>query len=146
MEVKSAFSNYSRDLREENSALYANITSNEFYKQNQQRKAMMLDNALKHNQAFLDQIIEFINYAEDNDPNYTPNPQTTRNNRSKIKTTLKQFYREWCADSTERLDYTRMADKCREYLSEGDLILVPGCGLGRLVFELVQAGFGAEGN
>lgn len=106
----------------------------------------MLDNALKHNQAFLDQIIEFINYAEDNDPNYTPNPQTTRNNRSKIKTTLKQFYREWCADSTERLDYKSIADKCKEYLSEEDLILVPGCGLGRLVFELVQAGFGAEGN
>lgn len=35
LEVKSAFSNYSRDLREENSALYVNVTNNEFYKQNQ---------------------------------------------------------------------------------------------------------------
>jgi len=36
--------------------------------------------------------------------------------------------------------------KCQKYLKEKDLILVPGCGLGRLVFEIVMAGFGAEGN
>jgi hypothetical protein len=35
LEVKSAFSNYSRDVREENACLFNNITSNEFYRQNQ---------------------------------------------------------------------------------------------------------------
>jgi hypothetical protein len=65
-EVKTAFSNYSRDLREEHACLFNNVTSNEFYKQNQERKALMMDNALKHNQAFLDQIMDFINCVEDN--------------------------------------------------------------------------------
>ena len=39
-----------------------------------------------------------------------------------------------------------MVDKIKKYLKKGDNVLVPGCGLGRLVFELVMAGFGAEGN
>lgn len=33
-----------------------------------------------------------------------------------------------------------------KYLKKGDVVLVPGCGLGRLVFELVKRGLGAEGN
>lgn len=36
-----------------------------------------------------------------------------------------------------------MVEKCKKYLKKNDYILVPGCGLGRLVFELVFAGFGA---
>jgi anti-sigma factor ChrR (cupin superfamily) len=73
----------------------------------------MLDNALRHNQAFLDEIIAFINTVEEEDPAYVPNQETSRNNRSKIKTTLKQFFREWCGESVEKQDYVRMAEKCR---------------------------------
>ena len=39
-----------------------------------------------------------------------------------------------------------MVRQCRQYLAPGAKILVPGCGLGRLVYELVRVGFGAEGN
>lgn len=39
-----------------------------------------------------------------------------------------------------------MAEKCVQYLKKGDRVLVPGCGMGRLVFDLVMSGFGAEGN
>lgn len=34
----------------------------------------------------------------------------------------------------------------KHYLKPQDNILVPGCGLGRLVYEFIRAGFGAEGN
>jgi carnosine N-methyltransferase len=68
---------------------------------------------------------------------------TTPNNKSKIKTTVKQFFREWCSESVEKEDYIRLVRKCQQYLKPKDVILVPGCGLGRLVFELIRAGFGA---
>jgi carnosine N-methyltransferase len=143
LEVKSAFSNYASDMRQEHGYLFTQVTSNEFYKRNQERKAIMMDHALKQNQLFLDAVIRYINEAEDDDPDYLPLDTTTSNNRSKIKTTLKQFYREWCGDSAEKADYAAIAETCRKYLKQGDVVLVPGCGLGRLVFDLVAAGFGA---
>lgn len=143
-EVKTAFSNYSADMRNEHAYLFKNVTNNEFYKRNQERKAIMMQNAIQHNQAFLDQIIEYINQTEEEGKGeYKPNPSTTPNNRSKIKTTLKQFFREWCGESKEKNDYAQIAEKCKKYIKKGSMILVPGCGLGRLVFDLVMAGFGA---
>lgn len=52
----------------------------------------MLQEALCHNQAFLDQILEYINEVEE-EQHFEPDPATTPSNRSKIKTTIKQFYR-----------------------------------------------------
>ena len=37
-------------------------------------------------------------------------------------------------------------EKTKIHLKKGDRIVVPGCGLGRLVLELVKEGFGAQGN
>jgi hypothetical protein len=56
---------------------------------------MMLENALKNNQLFLNHIVDYVNHIEQEDgPN--PIPQTKPVNRPKIKTTIKQFFREWC--------------------------------------------------
>jgi hypothetical protein len=38
---------------------------------------------------------------------------TTPNNKSKIKTTVKQFFREWCAQSVEKEDYLKLVKKCQ---------------------------------
>lgn len=84
---------------QEHAYLFNNITNNEFYKSNQERKAIMMQNAIQHNQLFLDQIIEYLNSTEEEEMPYVPNSSTTQNNRSKIKTTIKQFFREWCGQS-----------------------------------------------
>jgi hypothetical protein len=93
-QVKSAFRNYSRDLQEDHCALLSNTPLNAFYQANRERKALMLEEALQHNQQFLNLIIDYIDEVEEEQSK--PDPLTTSNNRSKIKTTLKQFYREWC--------------------------------------------------
>lgn len=35
-----------------------------------------------------------------------------------------------------------LVEKCKKYLKKDDFVLVPGCGLGRLVVELLCGGFG----
>lgn len=59
---------------------------------------MMMEHAIKHNQQFLNQVLDYCNYVDFTE-NFTPDARTTANNRSKIKTTLKQCYREWCSES-----------------------------------------------
>lgn len=59
---------------------------------------------------------------------------------------MKQFFREWCAESPEVKDYVFLVDKAKKYLKKKDKVLAPGCGLGRLPLELIEAGFGAQGN
>ena len=57
----------------------------------------------------------------------------TYSNFSKVKTTVKQFYREWCDEGPEVKDYLRIVEKAKQYLIKGDYVLAPGSGLGRLV-------------
>ena len=64
----------------------------------------------------------------------------------KIRTTIKQFFREWCGQSEEVKDYLMLVDKAQKYLNKGSRLLVPGSGLGRLVLELVEIGFKTQGN
>jgi carnosine N-methyltransferase len=76
----------------------------------------------------------------------------TSSDLEKARSTLRQFYRDWSAEGSAEREacygpviralqnelQTRSGPKIR--------ILVPGAGLGRLVFELCFAGFDAEGN
>ncbi|KAL2001331.1 hypothetical protein VTN02DRAFT_1911 [Thermoascus thermophilus] len=70
---------------------------------------------------------------------------------SKAHSTLRQFYRDWSAEG--RAEREACYDPVLRVLEEefgGSRreirVLVPGAGLGRLVFDLCQAGFAAEGN
>ena len=63
-----------------------------------------------------------------------------------MRTTVKQFFREWCQESPEIKDYVALVEKTQKYLKKGDRVLAPGSGLARLVLELVEAGFAAQGN
>lgn len=39
-----------------------------------------------------------------------------------------------------------LVEIAKRYLKKGDKVLAPGSGLGRLVLEFVEAGFGCQGN
>lgn len=71
----------------------------------------------------------------------------------KASTTINQFYRDWSVEgAAERMahfvpvlkDLERLFGKTKN--RNGIKILVPGAGLGRLVFEICNAGYNVEGN
>lgn len=70
----------------------------------------------------------------------------------KARSTLRQLYRDWSADGAAEREacfgpVMETMDKERQRTGEQQLrVLVPGAGLGRLVFDLCQRGFVAEGN
>ena len=75
----------------------------------------------------------------------------TSNDLEKARSTLKQFYRDWSEEGyTERAAcYGLVINALLRERLERSLtmrVLVPGAGLGRLVFELCSAGFDTEGN
>lgn len=70
----------------------------------------------------------------------------------KARSTLRQFYRDWSHEgATEReLCYQNIIQALQDERSARNgasmRVLVPGAGLGRLVFDLCRAGFDTEGN
>ena len=76
----------------------------------------------------------------------------TSNDLEKARSTLRQFYRDWSAGGAAERDacygpVIRALRKERQARSESKMsVLVPGAGLGRLVFELCCEGFDTEGN
>lgn len=77
----------------------------------------------------------------------------TPNDMSKAHSTLRQFFRDWsAAGASERVAcYAPVLEALfTEYPPRGPQgrgrVLIPGAGLGRLVFEICRAGFCAEGN
>lgn len=78
--------------------------------------------------------------------------KATSNDLEKARSTLKQFYRDWSAEGAPE-----RAASCGPVISALEAerssrsvatmrVLVPGAGLGRLVFDLCRAGFHTEGN
>lgn len=76
----------------------------------------------------------------------------TSNDLEKARSTLRQFYRDWSEEGAQERDicYGNVIRVLREESLAHPhpilRVLVPGAGLGRLVFELCCAGFDAEGN
>ncbi|PSR97156.1 N2227-like protein-domain-containing protein [Coniella lustricola] len=71
----------------------------------------------------------------------------------KARSTLRQFYRDWSAEGREEREASYgpikralAAERARKPGLEHLKVLVPGAGLGRLVFDLSLAGFDTEGN
>ncbi|XXQ38663.1 Carnosine N-methyltransferase [Plasmodiophora brassicae] len=109
------------------------------------------------NQKFIDVIVNasasaFQSNAAAVDPGKVV--AVTPANFEKIKSTLRQFVREWSADGADERgqSYGRLlqtlcdlfpADKC----DRGQIrVLTPGSGLGRLTWEVARLGFMSEGN
>ena len=70
----------------------------------------------------------------------------------KARSTLRQFYRDWTADGEPEREacfapIMKTLGEERQRTGRDQLqVLVPGAGLGRLVFDLCQHGYAAEGN
>lgn len=89
-----------------------------------------------------------------------PEPDSSRNwcntatasDISKAHTTVRQFYRDWSGEGRRERDvcYGPVLRHLQELYGDrpktGIRVLIPGAGLGRLVFNLCLAGFAAEGN
>ncbi|KAF1844401.1 methyltransferas-like protein [Cucurbitaria berberidis CBS 394.84] len=85
--------------------------------------------------------------------------QTSQTDMEKARSCVNQFYREWSAEGVvERSkcfdpvvaaleDEYRSRTKLAPNLDRSELkVLVPGAGLGRLVYDVCRAGFSVEGN
>ncbi|EAW22340.1 carnosine N-methyltransferase family protein [Aspergillus fischeri NRRL 181] len=89
-----------------------------------------------------------------NDPQQNWHGTATSSDVNKAHSTIRQFYRDWSAEGRAEREVCYepvlrdLRDEFKARHSAGDEIrvLVPGAGLGRLVFEICQAGFAAEGN
>jgi carnosine N-methyltransferase len=79
---------------------------------------------------------------------------TAERNISKVRSTLKQFVREWSKEGQGERDSTFkvLIDAMKRHLpptQEGEknpFVVCPGSGLGRLPYELAKAGYDAQGN
>ena len=109
------------------------------------------DSVLQLNQAAFDQIIEAV--AEQDDsfmPDSSSKLWPTDRDFENLRSLLRQMVRDWSAEgAAERaacyapiLASLKAAFPC----AEGVRVLVPGAGLGRLAYELVQRGFSTQGN
>ena len=84
-----------------------------------------------------------------------PPSGVTSMDMDKVKTTLKQFVRDWCDDGQAEREvcYTPIIDEVKRRFPEPVTdesipiqILVPGAGLGRLTWEFARLGYACQGN
>lgn len=83
----------------------------------------------------------------------------TANDLEKARSCVNQFYREWSAEgnverekcfapilSTLALEYSSRQERDEISRRKDMNVLIPGAGLGRLVFDICRAGYSVEGN
>ena len=91
---------------------------------------------------------------DQNDPTQNWHDTATSNDLNKAHSTIRQFYRDWSAEGRVEREVCYgpvMKDLQTEFQArrnggEEIRVLVPGAGLGRLVFDLCMAGYATEGN
>ncbi|PLB48245.1 N2227-like protein [Aspergillus steynii IBT 23096] len=91
-------------------------------------------------------------YTED--PRQNWRDKATTSDVNKAHSTIRQFYRDWSAEghAEREVCYDPVLQDLRDEFGERQdsheepRVLVPGAGLGRLVFEICRAGYAAEGN
>ena len=76
---------------------------------------------------------------------------TAERNISKVRSTLKQFVREWSSEGKAERDasFTILIEALQRHLPVTDrspFVICPGSGLGRLPYEIAKAGYNAQGN
>ncbi|CAM9796698.1 unnamed protein product [Chrysoparadoxa australica] len=123
------------------------------------KKMGSLQQAMQLNQVFLDAVISvqdqyspFPLPPEDKDA--LRRPAVKRHNMNKMRSTLHQVARDWSVEGEQerRQCYTPLLEELERLLPVTDdnrnklRVLVPGSGLGRLVLEVAQRGYAAQGN
>lgn len=107
-----------------------------------------------HNQTIIDEILSDVEsqfgYKIETDKSIIKQHHAVQFDR--IKTTLKQIMRDWSALGADERDaaygpvLAALEASFEPDKRAGVKVLVPGCGLGRLVWECFSAGFDVEGN
>jgi len=78
--------------------------------------------------------------------------KATSNDLEKARSTIRQFYRDWSEEGAVEREAcygpitSALQAECTKRSGAPMTVLVPGAGLGRLVFELCCLGFNTEGN
>ncbi|KAK9173152.1 N2227-like protein family protein [Cryptosporidium meleagridis] len=117
-----------------------------YYDQIESNNNNINNNRLNENKNFKTYTNKNINYI----------PNTTLNNLCKVKATLRQFVRDWSEHGTEEREesYGPIIQALKDYLpintnsssSKKIKVLIPGAGLGRLLFEVARLGYSCQGN
>ncbi|EEH44466.1 S-adenosylmethionine-dependent methyltransferase [Paracoccidioides brasiliensis Pb18] len=116
-----------------------------------------VDDAIDANAEIADAILSFGLEAfglpanpDSNDERSNWHDTATASDISKAHSTVKQFYRDWSSEGIMERNacYKPVMNDLEELFGSTPHIrvLVPGAGLGRLVFDLCVAGYCAEGN
>ncbi|KAJ3099775.1 Chromodomain-helicase-DNA-binding protein 1-like [Phlyctochytrium planicorne] len=123
------------------------------------RRLAMVDQRILTNAGFLESLLEGQGnpdvpvYGVDGKP-LNPEP-VMESDMDKVRSTLKQFVRDWSAEGKEERDatYKPILDTLERYFKDvsederGDIaVLVPGAGLARLAYDIVKRGFTCQGN
>jgi carnosine N-methyltransferase len=109
-------------------------------------------------EAALQTAVQYFNFPswspqDDDSPPWQAPPDST--SMGKAYTTVRQLYRDWSAEGKSERDacYAPVISALGTEFSStpapkrGSIkVLVPGAGLGRLPFDICEAGFGVEGN
>ncbi|ODV96027.1 hypothetical protein PACTADRAFT_80101 [Pachysolen tannophilus NRRL Y-2460] len=112
-----------------------------------------LENCILQNEIFTKNLATTIagNWQVSTDPTSWHNCKVS--DLDKVKSVLNQFVREWSEEGIEERDvsFNKILKECvalyPDLQQRPNLkVLVPGAGLGRLVFEFVKLGFQTQGN
>ena len=109
--------------------------------------------AVEINARFLDAIVADSGALFGNSASPGPDPSPTGpHNVSKVRSTLKQFVREWSSEGRAEREqcFKPILDGLTQYLpiteSRPPFVLCPGSGLGRLPYEIAALGYDCQGN
>ncbi|KAG1048973.1 hypothetical protein G6F43_008673 [Rhizopus delemar] len=130
-------------------------------------KVNRVDECIEQNMIFIRDIVKSANMFLDpsimehsqqklySDMKNSNRPPVSPMDMDKVKTTLKQFVRDWAkeGESERKLTYEPLIRELNEIYRDvpiekrGDVrVLVPGAGLGRLAFDIAKEGFSCQGN
>ena len=121
-------------------------------------KIKSMQQCIEGNTSFLNGIIADIDLFGKNELESDGQPelmQPSADNIDKVHSTLRQFVRDWSAEGAQERarSYTPLIEEVerRFPLDKGSevnkyRVLVPGCGLGRLVWEFAHRGYAVQGN
>ena len=119
-----------------------------------------MDDAIDANADVADSILEvaLLNFglsweSDPNDPTRHWHSTATQTDVSKAHMTIRQFYRDWSVEGSRERQVCYepvigdLRDEFAAAANRGEVrVLVPGAGLGRLVFDACLEGFSVEGN
>lgn len=74
--------------------------------------------------------------------------RSTQIEHDKVRLTLLQLSREWSSEGASEREATfgKIVEAVEKRVPQNSRVLVPGCGLGRLVYEFVRRGYWTQGN